>query len=454
MLHLSTELLPTAEELNKYAEKKIESEVVATFELENITHARVGGYNASVSSPDIGFNERIRTTAIKGIWRWWLRAALAGAYCDAGYPTDRNQVRKCGKEILGSTDQQSLFSLKLTEEKIGSPEVFADLGDMPARLKLMIQGVNDEQEKKLRLTVYPPRTLKFQISVLKSKLPKNSSFGNESEKQAAINMVAVGSLSLSLLLGGLGSITRRGFGHFRLNMTFANEGVKPLQDTLSSLYRSYTNVNIEPLRKLVVGAAIQVLGLERKGTFSEKISKVSCLCNRHFHAEIHSIDLTVSRGGNQERLLLAKIGKSVLKNTWKMNDPRNKGKSLKARQFVRGKQYETWILGLPREGKGNITARTGYLVPNKDEFRRPSAIFIAPILKETNGNFRALVFGFKSSDWPDIVHYSYGNLSLDSKRKGGTSSQVFEEGDRAERISRAFDSAFKTICSYLEGKYL
>jgi CRISPR type III-B/RAMP module RAMP protein Cmr1 len=454
LLYLGTELLPTAKELNEFVENKIESQVIATFDLENITHARLGGYNANVSSHDIGFDERIRTTAIKGIWRWWLRTVLAGAYCDAGYLVDGTQVGKYTKEVLGSTCHQSVFSLKLVEERIGSPEVFPDTYNMPSRLKLLASGIRDEKERKLRLMVYPPEALKFQVSVLKRKVPKNSLLEEKTQRQDAINTVAIGSLGLALLLGGLGSITRRGFGHFHLNLRDVSGNLKELSDKFEMLYRNPTCENFESLRSYVVEGAVQLLGLERKETMPDRetMPDFPCLCKKHFRIELHSVNLKRNDRGartSSEEALLAKFGKSVLKDTWKrMNQPKLRGKAPGARQTAKGDQYQTWILGLPRHSyikgrnRGSSKELTGYAGPNKEELRRSSAIYFAPLKKETQGNYLTLVFGFKSKDWRDINHYSYRNVS----------HSILQQGHEKEcQISNAFDLAFRTVCSYLDG---
>lgn len=456
---MSAELLPNAEALEKYAENEIQQEVVAKFNLENITHARLGGYNTRVTSPGIGFNETIRTTSIKGVWRWWLRAALAGAYCDAGQSKDWDHVAETANETLGSIDRQSRFSLKFGVGKSGPPESFSlHNGELPVRLKLLTQGVND-LEKDSVLTVYPPGSLKFNISILKRKNPKNSSVLEQSERQVAINKVAVGSLCIALLLGGLGSMTRRGFGHFRLDMSFVSEDVKVLNDRLRALYLNPSKENLESLRNFIAQAAIQALGLVPGPSSKDAIPSFPSLCKNHFRAEIVSVKIPSSKDQDySQKFLLAKIGNAVLKNTWKINDPNNSAKSRKALQFVKGKQYETWVLGLPRhvyidESRqgGSKKFPTGYLGTKKEEFRRASAISIAPFSKNPNGNYRAVVYGFRSTDWPDIEHYSYRKVPPYSTRKDVIPSRVFKDGRKTDEISKAFDLAFRRIHQYLEG---
>jgi CRISPR type III-B/RAMP module RAMP protein Cmr1 len=453
---VATQLLPRAEDLEKHAEEVTGRQVLAKFKLVNITHARLGGYNARVTSSKLGFNEEIRTTSIKGVWRWWLRAALAGAYCDAGQSVDQKRGILTTREILGSVDRKSSFSLSLKRGGAGaSPQLFQHEVDVP-RLYLITQGLKG-QDKEEQLQVYPPRKLEFEISVVKS------------DAKISASRVAIGSLILALLLGGAGSITRRGFGHFLVDMIFANMEVKELSDRLKALYAKPKTENLESLRNLIVQSAAETLGIApRAGSPIEtQIPQFPCLCRNHFRAEIHAVKLPIHNVSHEndedyyERKLLEKIGKSVLKKTWKIIDPRNAAKAPANRQFVKGRQYPTWVLGLPRHAFRNESRHggpskvlTGYAGPNKGELRHPSSISIAPFIELASGKYLATVFGFKSLDWPSITHYSYGNVSPYPKKKDTTRTEELNESNKADQVPKAFDYAFKTVCTYLEGNDL
>jgi len=233
--------------------------------------------------------------------------------------------------------------------------------------------------------------------------------------------LALASLLLSLLFGGIGSITRRGFGSIVLR------NVEP-----KSKYEGLVKEVVEKINRI-----LQVENEdELKGRLIEYIKFISELADRVYKKEISHTSqkvlipnvptllpntdyfkLEVFECNKYKSVIdiLISIGKATLKAEWKRICNVNVRKP--------GGEFHTWILGLPRSMEDPSSGKkTGYFI-NNDRGRRPSAIAFK-IFENKNGKKFVIVYGFLSKDWPvkELIHIG------EHRYKGQKETKVIEIG--------------------------
>ena len=219
-----------------------------------------------------------------------------------------------------------------------------------------------------------PTELEVRISVLTKR--HSASSLDEGKLKFAIS-----TLLLSLVLGGLGSITRRAFGSIvSLNVEYFDEALANEIELLKGVFKA----NSEEELKNSIGELIRhCMELARElyhagGAPSKDLPLVPSLIeNTCFKLE--AVECT----GKDYVDILKLVGHSCLKQQWKVTlggNPTDPGGTL-----------HTWILGLPRS-----VGNTGYFVDG--EGRRPSAIHLK-LLEMQNGRKFIIIYGFLSRDW-------------------------------------------------------
>jgi CRISPR type III-B/RAMP module RAMP protein Cmr1 len=368
---------------------------VLTLKLSNMTPTMIGGYKASTFSSSLNMAERFRVSELKGIWRWWFRALAMGALWDARGYIGREEVERVQEKVrgvLGSTKSSSKFILQAYAEKEGRPK--PPERDVPPRLQIL--KLAKELDK---LYYYEAGDLEYTLRLLRQprmELPRD-------ELRAG-----VGSLLMALLFQGVGAITRRGFGAWKVQVSEDNVG-EGYRDELKDYVKVVEELNeakseedvkeaVNSLIRLVCSDFLELMGScrgSKEGTYYNIPPYPLVSSNdRFFRFTIKS----VKAGSPMD--LLVKIGKATMKATWKGHlhppmspkDPAGHG------------QLHTWILGLPR---GQKKKRHGYAVEFK-EFelgRRPSAISIRPLKRLSNAEWLCMVYGFLSKDWPETIYH-------------------------------------------------
>jgi len=90
--------------------------MLARLRLESIGPVSIGGYDTKMSRVIDGIEiyEPFRLSSLKGVWRWWMRAYVAGVAYDNGFNGEelKKIVRDKVNELLGSTENASKFGLK------------------------------------------------------------------------------------------------------------------------------------------------------------------------------------------------------------------------------------------------------------------------------------------------------------------------------------------------------
>ena len=512
----------------------------------------VGGYNARPYSVNLDLQEGLREQSLKGIWRWWARAAVSGAL---GGKLHMDKVDEKIGDIFGSTKFASKISISLhqfisrscqqsreqffktIDEFIKDVKTFlrAEVGTIikkyswkiescsikisPADPKIVfvskhrfdisdiknfVQFIKNSKslkkwanEKELTnlkkisrkrgKEAHIPLDIKInidnhnislkrycqiprvKISVMPTKVENDTIKADNIDSTAVkryVNRIkeelvaliqdesecllelynntlmspdeicfAMSSLLLSLILGGVGSSTGRGFGALNVTKIEISDKISP------KIPRSFIEI-IDKINKLSEKNDVEPRDL--KELFEELVKKTVEFAGNVFGKvdhitkmpEIPSLDpnftyfrLKVVPCFKTRLEVLHAIGNATLKQEWK----KIAGMSIKAS----GRFLHTWILGLPREQKGR-----GYLSGTD---RRQSAIRIT--VKKYASKYFIVLYGFLSKDWPnDLKHV--GEIRRQGKTRKLESDIKVEDAS----IRAAFDYAFSTMLKIL-GKY-
>lgn len=359
------------------AKRITDEKLLAVISLTNITLTRIGGYNARPYSDELELAEGFRTSEVKGIWRWWLRAALAGALWDSGKQPDAKQVTNVTKSLLGSTESASKFTLAV---RVNSSQLtnFPEDTRIP-RIKLLMMGKNrDARGLAEENKHYQPNSLNVDLFVYE-RLD-----GRETE---SARRLVFGTLLLALLLHGLGAITKRGFGRFQLSVEKVAAGLQAYKQVAYKIQNAKNDVGMkkafDELLSQIANDGRRFLGITIENDDSTRVSRPLPefpVLSRN--SNVFKIKFLTVRA-KDEYALLEKIGNATLKLRWKW---------LQRLRGITGVVFDTWILGLPRK-----VGNTGYESQNTE--RRPSAIAMAP-LKKLNEGYLLALYGFLSADWP------------------------------------------------------
>jgi len=386
------------------------SGLIARIDLTNVTPTRIGGYNARPYSKELDLPEGLRTSEVKGIWRWWLRATLAGALWDLGKEPNKTTIRKMVNEILGYTASASKFTIT-SSYAYSAAKKLDDLAKIP-RMRLILMQRRDEPQDKFDIrsveekSLCPPGFLKATLS-LYERAGKPLDWN--------IRRVAFGTLLLALLLHGIGAITRRGFGHFQLEVKECLDKLRDYSDSIKAVNearrRDEMQEGLNGLFSEVLQDAKQSL-LQRNmltglGPRPSRLPPFPSLSSDSRIFRLRIVDVKAS----DETFLLEKLGKVAMKVGWKRSLGLNGGEV--------GGVLDTWILGLPREVRG-----TGYA---SQAGRRPSAITLAPV-KKLQQSFLVAIYGFLSSDWP------IGGLQWTRKTRGRVETHRVEDISGASHL--------------------
>lgn len=443
---------------------------------ENLTHVFIGGYNARTTStiqldkePPLVLKEYVRTSEIKGLWRWWFRACCGGVLWDSGLTDDaklEELAKKKTHEVLGSTKSTSRFIIHVDTIKAEPSAIDTKLytKELPPRLKL--RGIKVKESKKTKetediLMCYKPGSLKFRLTVFER--PKAKGLGDASNEELG---AVIGSLLLALTLNGIGSMTRRGLGSLRVlevrnDKTGLGRVVKELYDmkTKEEIEKEindliqHTRKYFEEFLKCKINEAIK--------PSNTSIPPFPVLSSDPAIFRLN-IEEVVSKGPIDVLEILNRIGKAFMKVEWKRLYNLNSKHP--------GENIHTWILGLPRSqkppknawGPGIKLGVTGYAGPLRRgevlSLRRPSAIS-AKVITQSGNKWFVAIFGFLSRDWPDfsseLFHYStlrskgipVQQLSVLCKNKEPKSLSL-----KQEFLKCVFDVAYDNVRQLIRGR--
>ena len=419
---------------------------IAKIELENLTYTIPGGFNVAPYSNKLGLWELPRAQSFKGLWRWWLRVLLSGALWKSG-KYDMRKVQQMIGNLLGSTDQASKFIIHVSSKGRAQP-VNAQIikkykrlrgrltitpstlltklppkpgiSPLPPRLSLLLLARESDELLAEKISCYQPGDLKITIELLK-------------RPYIAVNFeeysVTIAALLLSLIFGGVGAITRRGFGALAITSIELRKDLKKYEDIISGIEMTNEPSSIRILLTKLIQESIldaqRLLSVKGVAAFNE-ISDLPLLSEpgdppediKPFNLSI--LKLLVPNIVNNEKEIfdllgyrdyegikfLTIIGYSTTKLFWKLID----GEDYRIPGFT----YNTWVMGLPR-GQRLHGQKTGYWL-NDELGRRVSVISIKPIKRLERNSWIISLSGFLSKDW-DRELYHYGIYRYGAKRR-------------------------------------
>jgi CRISPR type III-B/RAMP module RAMP protein Cmr1 len=270
---------------------------------------------------------------------------------------------------------------------------------------------------------------------------------------------AIATLLLALVLGGLGGITRRGFGSIlRVKVIDHHNDVESEVKLVDEIFRAGDAENLKhnilKLVKRCTQLAKRVIGIDTESAV-QGMPPVPVLTKPYFRLDV------IECSCKDELELLDIIGDSCLKQKWK--------EECGERAKVCGGPYHTWILGLPRgQARGN-RVESGYgIVQDRrtDLGRRASAIHLKMI--NAGDKVYILIYGFLTRDWLKrrIVHIGECSrmkgmkevdvTNLDVKAKKDCDKECSQsspqQGDKF--VEQVFDAAFNFVSCLVKRRCL
>jgi hypothetical protein len=237
-------------------------------------------------------------------------------------------------------------------------------------------------------------------------------------KNKEISKLFVNAMLLTLKLLGIGGAANRGFGRFKLvKVNYAIEGIdgkaelsnpEEIDDFISEMI----NKNVK-------------CGKGNDGQFPRFPSGREIRLIKPVCAPIDGRKYNV----NSMEGVLSAIGSATLKSTWKVHCGNLRGS---------GREYHTWVLGLPRKvrGKGYV----GYVIdPVKrsraEISRRQSYIVISPTVD--NG---VLLLPFVANDYHPIYHKDHGEVEVTKIKRSTPSCKPKQPSSSvADHVNTALD---------------
>jgi CRISPR type III-B/RAMP module RAMP protein Cmr1 len=460
-----------------------------------ISPARIGGYLGRPHDPSLKILETIRTSEIKGVWRWWTRILIATALYRRGYIIDDyNKLNELISLILGG-ERASLFDISLKLNRINK-EQFDKVKEIP-RIKLLRRLKSEERRKyrdrdipNLEILLSPDTEFETSILLRSREIEKNVFINDE------VIAFVLYSFVIALLFSGVGSILTRGFGKVKINITKSYIG--NLKTDLESIYNSvnedelnknlnnlidqsinYANNYIDFLEntkeiKIILNKVIR----ETSSQTAEQV-RTPILDSNYFKFKI----LKVLPNRRIEEILKC-IGKSTLKLEWKwydyygvtteqkpLSNKDDYDRIIKERKKIYGDNYysgifHTWMLGMPRkviyEKKEKETKTTGY-----EGIERRTSNVAFTIIKPANNVYYIVEYGFLTYDWTDRVsnlkyYYDKGKREeyvVNILNKDGILDPTIKSENKIKKpailkdvFNTTFDTCFEVLKTCLEGK--
>jgi CRISPR type III-B/RAMP module RAMP protein Cmr1 len=433
------------------------SETIATLQIRTITHTLIGGYNASPYSIRLNLPEFPRVQEFKGLWRWWFRALIGGVLWESGLRNKQLKKRtiETSMDVLGSLKSASKLILNVNLDFKEWESKFKKIKNIPTRPIPFSEVIPSYENKKYAASYLPspipPRLFLLQMGlpqeVAKSRIScfePGASFSLTLKRRPTSDIskleekVALEALCFSLIFGGIGAITRRGFGATYID-AINDCDYEDIKGLVEKIFKNGDERALRNFVSQVMNDTHNLLQVGGSETFQElpdfpilssqnKIFRWALLkLKLEEDKEVDEILQKMGYEDTEAMRLLAWLGYSTVKATWKINnnEPPNDP------DF----NFHTWILGLPRGVKG-----TGYKPVNEKYNRRVSSISLKPLRRIGDRSWDVMIYGFASRDWPEkINHFSYPNvprlINIDEVM-----------------IEQAFDRAWNTILEILGGE--
>lgn len=407
---------------------------------ENITPVFAGGPDGNTVTSS-GEWWGLRPTALRGVWKWWVRALLSGLLWERGYTCDYKAMARFEEVLgLGSLRRRSEVFLDVLSLEYKSPPC-TDKWIRPIRRYCNYKGriIIKKLEKdylnnknvscstlyflflvdRIRLLTTGMRCnsleivefLKLHQPIMPGKVSLSVAIRTSNKEYEKYGELYKNALILALFLGGVGQITSRGFGKFMVHDNFLEKNY--LSDNLvkTFLERIEENIDIDNL-----------ININKNKIELQKVSEKDFPIIPTFHPDKMKYEVLkevryIEYGGqfsSQKKYsrniwdVLISVNRAVLKNYWKIFSHK-KPSSL-------GDVYHTWVLGLPRSivEKGGL--KTGYFIKSNngfDEGRWQSSIRFTPIesiepseKESRKRKFGTIVYSFITRDLMELYRGS------------------------------------------------
>ncbi|MEM4620051.1 MAG: type III-B CRISPR module RAMP protein Cmr1 [Desulfurococcaceae archaeon] len=363
------------------------SKSVLKLKLKNTTPLFVGWYDPRKQDP-MG----IRATEIKGLWRWWCRAFIAGAMYDQNMLSGKD-----GKDVYLIPSDEEAEAISCFVGKILGLGYAGKKGAESSRFKLFI---DESQEGKTE----------YQISWNKDKKIKSRQFilnvEKVREKYKDAEDLALKILTVSLQLSGVGKGSRRGQGSMDIVSIESENILENIGNDIGKLIKYVYEKSIE----IVSNKECQEMcGIKNiKQTTNKRLPPLPAVAKEVF--ELCKVNISSEK--SSDFVYICKS--SVLGRNFEFNE------------------LSKWFLGLPR---------LGYKALEKQSVRRPSPIFMTCHTSDNVFGPGIFVTVFLSGDWPKQL-----------KWMGGGGEQQIDIDD--DKIKEAYETFVKEFEDYLNRKGL
>lgn len=371
--------------------------------LVNTTPLLIGWHDPLKSDP-LG----LRTTEVKGLWRWWCRAFIGGAMYERGL---LKGYKERNAYLIPTKEEVSIISC-LIGDVMGLGRASREKS-VSSRFMIWTEPIDKElikdfsREKKYQrirlLSSFGDRSVEgippgihFKLHVKKIKDQKLcQTVAADEDKIQRAEITALKILLLSLQLSGVGKGARRGLGSLDM-VDIESKNVEDL---------SHEKLNNKKLKQLIEEVH------EECGSIVDDLINFCCRDCKEFVSQDSKVIppfpvITRKRVSSDGELRLTNI--MIVEGSNPSDFERIHNFFLRSERsrsihvdYLSKKRY-AWIMGLPRSAR-----YTGYIIESKGIIRRASPIFI---VFHTNKNILGsgiFVTMLISGDWPSkLKHHS------------------------------------------------
>lgn len=389
-------------------------------ELTNTSPMLVGWYDPQ--EPDL---LGLRTTEVKGLWRWWCRAFIGGVMYEKGLLRG-DSIKDV--YLVPRREEVSIIS-HLIGEVMGLGRVGKE-GSVSSRFRIWSQPVSEvriaefEGEKReyqrigllsfggrsvkgippgTRFRLYVRRIAEVsEIQCLRLNDRKlRQTIINDREKIRKSENTALKILILSLQLSGIGKGARRGLGSLDI-INIKSKNINGL---------SYEELKTKGLKQLIEEVHEECKSIvndfidfcyDSSRDFSKEVSRdlppIPVVTKEYIHddGDFRLTNILIAGKGS--------LGEFKEIHNFFLRSRRSYGRDVDELR----RRYDAWIMGLPRSARGaRDELETGYKIVSKDITRRASPIFIAFHTGRNVLGPGIYVTTLISGDWPSkLTHYS------------------------------------------------
>ncbi|MEM4506455.1 MAG: hypothetical protein QXM82_03675 [Ignisphaera sp.] len=364
------------------------NKTVLTLKLRNTTPLLVGWYDP-YKQDRVG----IRVPEIKGLWRWWCRAFIAGAMYDQGMLCGRED-----KNVYLLPRDEELKAISCFVGKILGLGYAGKEGAESSRFRLSVKDYMNIKIVDFRKNIKYQRikllTLKQKIEGIYPGCIFTLNVEKVREKYKDAEDLALKILIVFLQLSGIGKGGRRGLGSQDIIFVepeniLGNSG-KDVKKLIGQTYEDSVKIVNKYIEAVNVECKTRIEGC--KQSLNKRLPPLPVISRDRF--KLFKVDSKDYR--NLDFLYIHQFFVRT-----------ERCKVLQKRSICRDdlrEKLRAWFLGLPRKQRG-----TGYEILVSGIVRRPSPIFIAYHGRDNVFGQGTLISVFLSGDWPKELEWKGGD---------------------------------------------